>query len=119
MGVGWGLAEAGQVTGYGIRQGKPSGIAELEDGEGGEALGHGGDAESGIGPDGQLFPDVGGAVGEGMNELPVDNDAVDEAGDMIGGGVGAIEGVELGRQGEDAALAIRIGEAGWIDLGLE
>lgn len=119
QGVWAGLAEPGQVTGHGIGQGKTALIAELEDGQGGEALGHGSDAEPGVRADGDLFVDLGGAVGEGVDEFAVDDDAVDEAGDVIGGGLAAVKGVEFGGEGEDAGETVGIGEAGWIDLGEE
>ncbi len=119
LGVWAGLAEPGQVPGHGIGQGKTSFVAELEDGQGGEALGHGSDAEPGVRADGDLFVDLGGAVGEGVDEFAIDDDAVDEAGDVVRSGLGAVKGVEFGGEGEDAGEPVGISEAGRIDLGEE
>ncbi len=74
------VAKLGQELRDGIGEGEVAGITQLDDGECGEALRHGGDAKTRLAGGGDFLGDVGPADGARVDEIAVEDEAPHEAG---------------------------------------
>jgi PAS domain S-box-containing protein len=94
-----GVGQAGElldVLRHGILEREPPLVAQLQDGEGGEALGHGSDAKGGVESGGRIGGDVAHAEPLAMGQLAVDHDAESEAGEVIQGHAAGQVALDLG-----------------------
>src|SRR5687768_10136248 len=71
------------MLGDGVVDREGAGVPELEDGEGGEGLGDGADAEGGVGRDGLLLLDVAVAEAQLVDGVAAGRDGEREAGDGV------------------------------------